>query len=257
MADFPGRAWRLTAAALCFASFGIGAILLGWIVFPLLHLVVRDRRSRASHARTIIRHAFRALIGAMRLARLVTVEIRGEHFLQRRGLLILANHPTLIDVVFLLAIVRQADCVVKAALAANPFTRGPIRAAAFVFNDSGPGLLDACVESVRAGNNLIVFPEGTRTPASGVLHLRRGAARIALLGGLDILPIRIGCTPQVLGKHDKWYAVATRRVHFCISVGEPIATAPFIRQSHPALAARRLTDHLTAYFAPETSRADR
>ena len=74
------------------------------------------------------------------------------------GLLILANHPSLIDVVFLISFVRHADCIVKAALAHNPFMRGPIRAAGFITNGDGAGLLEDCVKSLRGGNNLIVFP---------------------------------------------------------------------------------------------------
>jgi hypothetical protein len=42
--------------------------------------------------------------------------------------MIIANHPSLIDVVFLIGLVRQANCVVKQSLWENPFTRGPVRA---------------------------------------------------------------------------------------------------------------------------------
>lgn len=47
--------------------------------------------------------------------------------LERQGLLILANHPTLIDTVFLMAFVKHADCIVNNNLWRNPFTGGPVR----------------------------------------------------------------------------------------------------------------------------------
>jgi hypothetical protein len=54
----------------------------------------------------------------------MTYQIEGGERLQRDGLLVLANHPTLIDVVCLISLLPNADCVVKRAVACNPFMRG-------------------------------------------------------------------------------------------------------------------------------------
>src|SRR5690606_42122790 len=108
------------------------------------------------------------------------------------------HRPPLIAVVFLVALVPEADCVVKASLAKNPFTRGPIRATGYICNDSGPELIRACIDSVQAGNSLILFPEGTRTPVSGPMRLQRGTAYIAVRGPCDITPVRIHCEPLSL-----------------------------------------------------------
>ena len=90
----------------------------------------------------------------------------------------------------------------------HPVTRGPVRAAGFVFNDDGgEELLEGCVRSVRTGNNLIIFPEGTRSSRSGPIRLQRGAARVAVHGELDITPVRIRCTPATLAKGEKWWQV--------------------------------------------------
>ncbi|HSV34480.1 MAG TPA: lysophospholipid acyltransferase family protein [Ramlibacter sp.] len=250
MAERIGAAWRVLATGLCFACFGIGGLLLGIVLFPFMRLCIRDARQRARAAKAVIHHLFRFFIGLMRSMGVLTYEVRGLARLQPGGQLILANHPTLIDVVFLMAFIGRADCIVKGALARNPFTRGPVRAAGFVFNDSGSGLVEDCVNSVRAGNNLIIFPEGTRSAQDGPLRLHRGAARVALLGEVDIVPVRIQCTPATLSKGDKWYSVPARRAHFDIEVCEPIPVAQFSADGeHPALAARRLTAHLTDYFS--------
>ena len=133
--------------------------------------------------------------------------------LQRNGLLILANHPTLIDVVLLVSLLPNADCVVKHAVARNPFMRGPVRAAGYVANSDGAGLVDDCIAAVHAGGNLVIFPEGTRTEPGQPLRLQRGAANIAVRGRLDITPVRITCTPLTLTKGQKWYRVPSRRFH--------------------------------------------
>lgn len=248
------RAWRICATGMCFAIFGLGGLLLSAVVFPLMRLVLWNPRRRVAAARAVIHNLFRMFVAMTRLAGLMTVEVHGRERLRGGGRLILANHPTLIDVVLLMSLVEHSGCVVKGALGRNPFTRGPVRAAGFVFNDVSDGLIADCVDSVRAGSNLIIFPEGTRTSRTEPLRLHRGAARVAVHGEVDITPVRIHCSPPTLAKGEKWYQVPHRRAHFRIDIDEPIAVARFIEGagSH-ALAARRLNRHLTDYFSKENS----
>ncbi|MEO5688632.1 MAG: lysophospholipid acyltransferase family protein [Burkholderiaceae bacterium] len=251
------RWWRVVATGFSFAAFGIGGLLLGAIVFPLLLVVVRHHRRRSALARWIIHHLFRAFVAMMCILGVCSVEVRHRERLGRSGLLILASHPSLIDVVFLMSLVRDADCIVKAALLRNPFMRGPVRAAGFVCNDSGPGLIDDCVASVRSGNNLIVFPEGTRTPVGSTLgRLQRGAANLAVRGELAITPVRITCSQQMLGKSDKWWRVPGRAGHFVIDVGADISIESHLAaDGAKALAARRLNDELAHHLGAERPHA--
>ena len=250
------RWWRIAATGFCFACFGIGGLLLGVVVFPLFLCAVRCRVRRSTQAREVIHHLFRAFVGLMCVLGVCRLEVRGRERLRRDGLLILANHPSLIDVVFLMSLVRNSDCIVKAALLRNPFTRGPVRAAGFVCNDSGPGMVEDCIAAVRAGRNLIVFPEGTRTPAdAGLGKLQRGAANLAVRGALAITPVRITCKPRMLGKADKWWRVPPRAGHFVIEVGDDIPATYPDHDGAQALAARRLNDELTRHLGVETLHA--
>lgn len=253
MRDRLGRAWRVVATGACFLTFGAGSMLLGLVVFPLQRLLVRNRVRAQAGARRLIRLAFRFFVRMMCCTGVITVEVRGREHLHGGGRLILANHPTLIDVVLLMALVERGDCVIKGALGRNPVTRGTVRAAGFVFNDGGgEELLADCVNSVRTGNNLIIFPEGTRSTRGEPLRLQRGAARVAVHGALDITPVRIRCTPATLAKGEKWYQVPLRRPHFRIEADAPIAISPFLAGAgNHALAARHLTRHLTDYFSRE------
>lgn len=251
------RWWRVVATGGSFAGFGAGGLLLGVIVFPLLLLTVRHHQRRSAIARGALHHLFRLFVAMICGLGLCSLEVRGRERLNRRGLLILASHPSLIDVVFLMSLVRDADCIVKATLLRNPFMRGPVRAAGFVCNDSGPGLIDDCVASVRSGNNLIVFPEGTRTPPGAALgRLQRGAANLAVRGELPITPVRISCSQQMLGKTDKWWRVPRRAGHFVIDVGADIPVDAHLAQAGAqALAARRLNDELARHLGAERPHA--
>lgn len=251
------RLWRIVATGICFTVFGIGGVLLRLTVFPLVRLLWRAGERRAAVTKLIVSHTLAAFVLFMRFMGVMTYSIKGQEKLHRQGLLILANHPTLIDVVFLISLVSRPDCVVKASLAHNPFTRGPVRSAGFVCNDAGAeALIDCCIASVRAGNHLIIFPEGTRTPVDGAVKLQRGAANVAVRGRIDVTPVTIQCSTPFLTKGTPWYRVPPQRPHFEIEVQDDMPIQTFIEASDgEALAARRLTHHLSEYFFPETARA--
>lgn len=246
------HAWRVLATGLSFALFGIGGLFLRVIVFPLLALCIRAPEARKHAARATIRASFRAFVGIMRGLGVLRYEVRGLDKLERKGQLILANHPTLIDTVFLIAFVPNADCIVKGALWNNPFTRGPVRAAGYICNDRGPELIDDCIASLRAGGNLIVFPEGTRTPRGGKPELKRGAANVAVRGARPITPVLIRCEPPTLGKGDRWWHVPPRQAHFRIEVRDDIGVDSFRNDGiSEVVAARRLTEYLQQFFMKE------
>jgi 1-acyl-sn-glycerol-3-phosphate acyltransferase len=257
MLDLAWRFWRVFATGLSFTVFGIGGVLLRVLVFPLLHVLVRERAARERVARATIGWVFRLFVGLMRWLGVLRYDIVGLEKLDRRGLLILANHPTLIDTVFLMAFVKHADCIVKSALQRNPFTRGPVQAAGYISNEHGAGLIEDCIQSVKAGNNLIVFPEGTRTPACGTISLKRGAANIAVRGDCAVTPVVIRCDPPTLGKGAKWWHVPSRQARFRIEVRDDIDIACFNgAETTNVMAARHLTDQLQQFFTKESQRND-
>ncbi|MEL1264371.1 lysophospholipid acyltransferase family protein [Pseudoxanthomonas putridarboris] len=257
------RAWRVIGTGISFATFGVGGLFLRMFVIPPMQWFIRDDQRRQRCVRRVVQCSFAAFVELMRRLGVITCEIRGRERLQRDGLLILANHPTLIDVVLLVSLLPNADCVVKSAVARNPFMRGPVRAAGYVANDDGAGLVEDCIRAVRAGGSLVIFPEGTRTRTGEPIKLQRGAANIAVRGRLDITPVRITCAPPTLRKGEKWYRVPPTRAHLVIDVQEDLPIAPFLNGTEglepsaggEALAARRLTEHLANYFEGEPPRA--
>lgn len=250
------RAWRVVGTGLSFLAFGLGGVLLGLLVFPAINVLARDHARRRRLSRRLVQRSFALHFELMRVLGVLTYEVRGCERLQRDGLLILANHPTLIDVVLLVSLLPNADCIVKSALLRNPVMIGPVRAAGYVCNDDGAGLVEDCIAAVRRGGNLLIFPEGTRTRRDAPMRLQRGAANIAVRGRLNITPVRVSCTPMTLGKGEKWYHVPAQRFHVLVEVEPDLEIAPFLVGEHnEALAARHLTDYLTQYFRDGTPRA--
>src|SRR6185369_5130014 len=96
------RHWRAARTGLAFAAFGLGALVIAFVAFPLVRIVVRDNRRRQLHGQRVVHLAFRALERTAQWLRVVRVRRHGAEWLHGPGpRLVVANHPTLIDVVVL------------------------------------------------------------------------------------------------------------------------------------------------------------
>lgn len=246
--------WRLFATAFCFTIFGLGGITIPHIASYWIRLTTKTPVERQRKARLLIHRSFRFYIHLMRSVGVLTWTIKGEELLKRPGLLVLANHPCLVDVVFLIAFIPNPDCIVKGKLLANPAMRGYLRLTGFLSNDSGPELIEEAQHSLATGSALIVFPEGTRTIPGEPLHFQRGAAHLALRTHTNITPVTILCQPITLTKKHSWYHIPSKKFHMTLSVGEDISIAAY--DQSPTVAARRLTQHLKNYFTEELRKHD-
>lgn len=249
MIAYFGRAWRVLATGLCFAVFGIGGVVQSLTLFPTLRLLAGTRQRAQPIIRAALRHNFRLFVGLMRSLGLLTYEVRGRDQLLKPGQLVVANHPTLIDVVFLLSLVPDATCVVKRGLWRNPFLRGPVAWAGYIPNNESESLIRDCSAALRAGHSLVMFPEGSRTVPGQPLQLKRGAAQIAIASGAPVLPVVIVCDPLTLTKDSPWYRVPSRRPHWLLAVDALVPQNMVHDPLPPSIAARHLTQHLAALFA--------
>jgi 1-acyl-sn-glycerol-3-phosphate acyltransferase len=248
-------AWRALATGFCFATFGLGQLLLGLSLFPLMLVLVRNPLKRRRLAKRAIHYSFKAFVFLMWLTRVLDFKIKDLERLKRPGLLVLANHPSLIDVVFLVSFIEQADCVVKSSLFNNPFIRFAVAGAGYISNDDDSlAVVEACRSSFDEGNSLVVFPEATRSQPGSPLALRRGAAQIAVRTGRNVTPVIIRAREHNLGKQSRWWKVPRKRMSFDFEVNEDLSVAPYLSpDKEAAVAARDLTEFLTEYFNREVS----
>lgn len=250
------RVWRIVATGFCFAVFGMGGIVMA-LAAPVL-LLILDTQYREKLARAIIHHWFRAYVKLMKILGLLIVEVRGTQKLQRQSLLILANHPSLIDVVILISLVKNCVCIVKTALWANPFTWAPVYLAGFIRNTGGPQLIDDAIRAIHAGNNLILFPEGTRTRPDQSILFKRGAANMIVRGKIkQVTPVVITCSEPTLTKGNSWYQIPRQALHFqlevlddlTVSTGWGVGRCSAIDEADEAARqVRNLTQYLQQYF---------
>lgn len=245
--------WRVLATGWCFLSFSLGGLLLTLTVFPFIRLTTRDPARRRTRTQRAIQRSFRIFIGQMCRLGVMSVELHNADRLSAAdGHLVLANHPTLIDVVLMISLMPRADCVVKDALWHNRFLGGVVRAAGYISNSTPERLVADCAGAVASDRPLIIFPEGTRTTPGAPLKFQRGAAHIALQAGRPLLPVVLDCRPSTLTKDLRWYQIPERRFHVTLKVLDPIALSSLVDTREPApLAARHLTAALEQFFTRE------
>ncbi|TRW89643.1 lysophospholipid acyltransferase family protein [Candidatus Methylobacter oryzae] len=243
--------WRLFATAISFFSFGVGGLLLWIAVFPLLSLLPGNSRQKISRGQKTVSYSFYFFIGLMHRLGVMTYDIDGLEKLNRPGQLIIANHPTLVDIVFLISRIKQASCIVKAGLFHNPFMRGPILNAGYISNGDPEQMIADCVAWLRSGGSMIIFPEGTRSIPGQPYHFQRGAAAIALQANAIVTPVTLTCTPSTLTKAERWYQIPERRFHLTMHVGDDIQLHEFTRISPKSVAVRRFTHYQQDYFTQQ------
>lgn len=227
------RVLRSILSAAFFLMFGIGGLLFSFVLlFPL---------SKAS-ARRILRMLFRFFVWAGGKTGLFAVDLSGED--RRRlqsatGSVVVSNHQTLIDAVILISLLGDSVCVTKKAVSRNPFMRVVARKI-LVVNDGPLAVVETADRYLRDGVNVVVFPEGTRTPVDAPEHVfHRGAAHIAIRSGVCVELVSMNCDLRILAKNQPWWDVGDRTATYSVRCKGYLDPSAFVRdgQSRKATAA--------------------
>lgn len=243
------RAWHYVASALAFALFGLAGVVLPLCVFPLVRCLPGSREQRQLRCQRAVHLFFRVYLQFIEAIGVVRMQVSGVEELKKPGQLVVANHPTLLDVVFLISLMPQADCVAKQATWSNPFMRGVVTATGYLSNELGVELVEACAERLRAGRSVLLFPEGTRSPRGGLGPFKRGAARVALRAGKPLRVVLLTCSPPALMRGRSWYAMPTVRLTIGVDARETLDPADLLEpgMSH-SVAARKVSAALRDFY---------
>ena len=226
----PLYVYRVLAKWFSFFYFGLITIILITLVFPFMCLFFHPKERFKKHGRRFVSSSMGFFVSLMHFLGIVDLKADDkEKFRRFSSKIIVANHPSLLDIVMLLSLVPNADCIVNAHLKRNIIVTGVIRQLYILGSLDFEDILRSCNESLNHGNCLIIFPEGTRTPRSGNVAVKRGAARIALASNCNIVPLHIGGTDKYgLGKKDPWTGFNPReRYVYNISMGTEINLEKF------------------------------
>jgi 1-acyl-sn-glycerol-3-phosphate acyltransferase len=248
--SFFDRTWRCSFQLISFAVFGLGAWILATIFGLFAWMIPGTPEGKSAFIQKIIHRCFRLFLWFIEMVKVMEFDFEGEAVLTRGGGgLVIANHPTLLDVVVLISRLPQADCIVKKELWSNFFLKGIVAAAGYIPNDDGPGLVSAALERVKKGRKVIIFPEGTRSLPEGLRPFTHGFAHIAVRTPCALWPVVMTCRPSALTKGRSVFSVPRTRARLTARAQEPLnPTNYFDGTDSASIAARKVTAAVQRYF---------
>ncbi|MCR9246577.1 MAG: 1-acyl-sn-glycerol-3-phosphate acyltransferase [bacterium] len=166
----------------------------------------KDERRRAQRLQRVTAFAYRSMHRWLTWLRIT----RFDHRQPLSGLpsgpcVVIANHPTLMDITSITAVLGSGTTVVKPALYRRRMI-GPLLVGAG--HVEGPGadpistgrVVDEVVRRLAWGMPAIIFPEGTRSPPGGFQRFGRLAFEVACRARVPLVSLTVRCEPVYLSK---------------------------------------------------------
>jgi 1-acyl-sn-glycerol-3-phosphate acyltransferase len=205
----------------------LGSVSLAWnlvamLIYPLVPVAAGRWLGRFVIARVYrLYWALASITGMMRIDASCLDALCDE-----RGLIFIANHPTMLDALLLVAHLPRSACIMKADLMRNIFLGAGARLARYIRNDSARTMVKQAVEDLKNGGQLVIFPEGTRTVAPPLNTFRPGVTLIAKLAQAPIQTVFIDTDTPYLAKGWPLWRVPPLPIVFTLRLGERFAPQP-------------------------------
>jgi 1-acyl-sn-glycerol-3-phosphate acyltransferase len=225
----------------------LGLMSLTWNVIALLLYPVLPRATGLRVGRAMIAWGYGLFwriarcSGMLRLDAGVLDALREE-----RGLIVVANHPSLLDAVMLVARLPRSACIMKSSIARNPLLGPGAKLARYIRNDSAHSMVQGAVDDLKAGGQLLLFPEGTRTAPGlrdarppGLNSFHFSFTMIAQRARVPIQTVFIDTDSPYLGKGWPLWKLPPLPIRFTVRLGQRFAPT----SDHKALQAE-----IEAYF---------
>lgn len=224
---------------------GFGAILLTVFIFPWIQLFVHPRNKARRVAQNFVSLTFRFFLFLLSISGIAKTICDDRKSLKNlKSKIVIANHPSILDTVVLISLIPNATVIAGEKYAKGPLG-GVIKTCYIINSLDFDELCKRCSESLDMGCNVVIFPEGTRTPRHGHNTFKKGAARIARATGSDILPVFIAGSDKLgLGKNNPfWCFNHVEPLIYHIKMLDEIRIDSF-NDLTDSIAAKRITDQM-------------
>jgi 1-acyl-sn-glycerol-3-phosphate acyltransferase len=176
----------------------------------------------------------------------------------KRPYVFMCNHASMIDIwAGFVAVPVSFRFIAKKQLSYIPLFGWAMAAGRFIFIDRQNAVaarrsIDEAARRIKAGQSVVIYPEGTRTRDGKLGSFKKGGFHLAIDSGADIVPMAIQGTRELMPRG----AMLIRAGEVRLQIGEPISTAglgPSDREALVRQVRERIAGMLgqTAEAAPE------
>ena len=223
--------------------FHLGAMSLTWNLVCIVLYPFLSRAQGVVVGRAAISSVYRGFWTLAQWLGLMRIDYTALDALGRDGgLIIAANHPSMLDALLVIARVPRGICIMRASLMRNPFLGAGARLARYIGNEPPRSMIRGCVANLKEGAQLVLFPEGTRTVRPPINPFRPGLTLIAQMAQVPIQTVLIESGSPYLGKG--W--PIWRAPPFPVVIGVRLG-----RRFAPEADHQDLLNRIEAYFAEE------
>ncbi len=222
---------RILLTGWSFFLFFSGSPLIGIVLLPAMRLFAKDREEHRRRCTRLIQRAMRLFAGWLRFAGLIEPppEIPSLAGVSPgQSYVLITNHPSLIDIFFLLGMFDGLTCVTKRSWYRS-IVLGPLLRQTHYL--PGPGVGDesdtfsAMVEHLEEGHPLLVFPEGTRSLPDRMHRFRRGAVEAAIRAKVPIVAFFVSIDRPFLMKGVPFWKVPSDTARYSMEYLDVIDTS--------------------------------
>lgn len=256
MSKFLNHCWQVSGTALSLVIIYCCGLIICLLIIPLLSLCSSSKIATKRKTQALIQSACKYYLKLLQSLKLIEITLLNPEAIPvERASLIVANHPTLLDVIIILALVPRLNLVAKDTLWEKPWLKGILTALECIKNDPFEDpheFIRKCSLTIQEGDSLLIFPEGTRSPPRGLGRFHRSAAAIAIEGQHQILPIYIEASPPILTKEQPWYHSRQHKTSLRLLIMDSIVIkSPQVNEREKYTARKELTEDLQKIFSKQ------
>ena len=181
---------RSVLVLLSFVIFGIGAIFLNFIIFPMANFFLKDKQLLYFYS-DIIHNTWKWFVRILIFFKIIKLNITDlDNIKQIKQKIIVATHPSFIDILILIALIPRTTCIVKYSLSKNPILFNLVNSIFIMEDESLEKLKEHTKKMIDNGFNVVIFPMGIRHRRNEFPKIKKGAATIAMNANSNIVALK-------------------------------------------------------------------
>lgn len=230
---------RSITILLLFGIFGIGALILNILIFPIAKLLL-NKTNYLYFSSNIIQKLWQFFVLLCKITGMIQIKIKDlEKIKSVRNKVIVATHPSFIDIVILLSIIPRSTCLVKSSLSKNPLLNNIINSIFILEDETVENLKSHTKYMIDNGFNVIIFPSGIRHRKNEYPKIRKGAATIAMNAQKNIVALKYYTDYDFLFINQPIYEAGSKPVTYELSYAGEIDVLSELEKSENDIATKK------------------